>query len=208
MTMIVTKVQPLDKKRNIVYVDDRVAFVLYKGDLFTYRIEEDTELSDDTYNKICEEVLKKRALLRLGHLLEKRDYTERQLRDKLHEGYYPDDVIEYAVNKVIGYGFVDDKRYTSRYIECYLQKKSKQRIKSDLFTKGIGKDIIEAAFCELEDDGLVQDEAELIRDILRKRHYYEKEHTMQENAKQFNYLMSKGFSLSAIKNELKLDITS
>lgn len=206
--MVVTKIQPLDKKRNIVYLDDRVAFVLYKGDLFTYRVEEGQDLSDDTYNTICEEVLKKRALLRLGHLLEKRDYTDRQLRDKLREGYYPDDVINYAMGKVIGYGFVDDKRYALRYIECYIDKRSIQRIKTDLYGKGISKDIIDDALEEAKDDGVIQDEGVLIRDILRKRHYYEREHTRQENAKQFNYLMSKGFSVNAIKSELELDITS
>lgn len=206
--MIVTKIQSLDKKRYIVYVDDRVAFVLYKGDLFTYKVEEGSELSDDIYKRICDEVLKKRVLLRLGHLLEKRDYTKRQLRDKLRDGYYPEEVIDYGIEKVIGYGFVDDKRYAMRYIECYITKRSIKRIKSDLFTKGIDREIIEEALLETMDDGLVQDEAALIQDILRKRHYYEKEHTIQENAKQFNYLASKGFSISAIKSELKLDITS
>lgn len=206
--MIVTKIQSLDKKRYIVYVDDRVAFVLYKGDLFTYRVEEGSELSGDIYKRICDEVLKKRVMLRLGHLLEKRDYTKRQLRDKLRDGYYPEEVIDYGIEKVIGYGFVDDKRYAMRYIECYITKRSIKRIKSDLFTKGIDREIIEEALLETMDDGLVQDEAALIQDILRKRHYYEKEHTIQENAKQFNYLASKGFSISAIKSELKLDITS
>lgn len=205
--MIVTKIQPLDKKRNIVYVDNRVAFALYKGDLFTYRVEENSELSNDTYNRICEEILKKRALLRLGHLLEKRDYTEKQLRDKLREGYYPDEVTQYAIKKIAGYGLVDDERYATRYIECSLTKKSKNRIKSDLFSKGIDKEIIEKAFSDLEEEGVAQDESALVRAILMKRHYYEGERTAKDKAKQFNYLLGKGFSMNVIKNELELDIT-
>lgn len=206
--MEITKLQLLDKKRYIVYLDNNIAFVLYKGDLFTYGINEGEDMSEEIYNTICVDVLRKRALLRLGHLLEKRDYTEKQLRDKLREGYYPTEVIDFAIDKVKGYGFVDDYRYAMRFIECSISKKSKQRIKTDLFGKGIDKNIIDAAFEELESDGVLQDEAALVREMLRKRHYYEKEHTMQENAKQFNYLMSKGFSISAIKSELKLDITS
>lgn len=206
--MEITKLQLLDKKRYIVYLDNNIAFVLYKGDLFTYGINEGENMSEEIYNTICVDVLRKRALLRLGHLLEKRDYTEKQLRDKLREGYYPTEVIDFAIDKVKGYGFVDDYRYAMRFIECSISKKSKQRIKTDLFGKGIDKNIIDVAFEELESDGVLQDEAALVREMLRKRHYYEKEHTMQENAKQFNYLMSKGFSISAIKSELKLDITS
>jgi len=206
--MEITKLQLLDKKRYIVYLDNNIAFVLYKGDLFTYGINEGEDMSEEIYNTICVDVLRKRALLRLGHLLEKRDYTEKQLRDKLREGYYPTEVIDFAIDKVKGYGFVDDYRYAMRFIECSISKKSKQRIKTDLFGKGIDKNIIDVAFEELESDGVLQDEAALVREMLRKRHYYEKEHTMQENAKQFNYLMSKGFSISAIKSELKLDITS
>ena len=206
--MEITKLQLLDKKRYIVYLDNNIAFVLYKGDLFTYGINEGEDMSEEIYNTICVDVLRKRALLRLGHLLEKRDYTEKQLRDKLREGYYPTEVIDFAIDKVKGYGFVDDYRSAMRFIECSISKKSKQRIKTDLFGKGIDKNIIDVAFEELESDGVLQDEAALVREMLRKRHYYEKEHTMQENAKQFNYLMSKGFSISAIKSELKLDITS
>lgn len=206
--MEITKLQLLDKKRYIVYLDNNIAFVLYKGDLFTYGINEGEDMSEEIYNTICVDVLRKRALLRLGHLLEKRDYTEKQLRDKLREGYYPTEVIDFAIDKVKGYGFVDDYRYAMRFIECSISKKSKQRIKTDLFGKGIDKNIIDVAFEELESGGVLQDEAALVREMLRKRHYYEKEHTMQENAKQFNYLMSKGFSISAIKSELKLDITS
>lgn len=205
--MQVTKLQPLDKKRYIVYVDDSVAFVLYKGDLFTYRIEEGQEISEASYDSICQEILPKRALLRLGHLLEKRDYTEKQLRDKLHEGYYPVPAIDYAINKVKGYGFVDDERYAMRYIECSLAKKSKNRIKSDLFIKGVDKDTIERAFDNLEEEGTAQDEGALVRAILTKRHYYESERTAKDKAKQMNYLLGKGFSMSVIKSELELDIT-
>ncbi len=205
--MQVTKLQPLDKKRYIVYVDGSVAFVLYKGDLFTYKIEEGQEISKESYDDICQEVLPKRALLRLGHLLEKRDYTEKQLRDKLYEGHYPSNAIDYAINKVKGYGFVDDERYASRYIECSMTKKSKNRIKSDLFLKGVDKEIIDRAFDSLEEDGVAQDEGALVRALLIKRHYYESERTAKDKAKQVNYLLGKGFSMNVIKNELELDIT-
>ena len=43
-------------------------------------------------------------------------YTERQLRDKLRQGEYPQDVIEEAVAYVKSYGYVDDRKYYLRYL--------------------------------------------------------------------------------------------
>ena len=184
--MKINQLKALDKKRNIVYIDGRIAFVLYKGDLRHYGLIEGCEISETEYDEIVNTLLPKRALLRVSHLLEKRDYTSYQLREKLKESYYPESAIEFAINKLIGYGYVNDESFAKRYIECNINRKSEGMIKQDLVKKGISKELIQKAFDELLDDGMVQDSSALIREILKKRHYYESEQDAKERAKQYN----------------------
>lgn len=201
--MLVTKITPVDKKRFNVFIDNKLAFVLYKGELRQYRVSEDEEISEPSYNSIMDEVLPKRAFNRCSHLLEKRDYTSHELRKKLLEGKYPDTVIDRTIAKLTDYGFINDLSYATRYIECYISRKSVNAIKQSLYVKGIKSDIFDAAYNKTKAEGIVQNEEELIKKLLVKRHFYDKDVDAKEYAKQYNYLASKGFSGSAIRKVLK-----
>ena len=67
--MIVTKTQQLSSSRTRIYLDEEIAFVLYKGELRFYGIREGSEITDTLWQDICENVLKKRARLRCMNLL-------------------------------------------------------------------------------------------------------------------------------------------
>ena len=84
--MTVTSVVELDKKRCKIYLDGEFSFVLYKGELRDYNIMAGQEISDANYQEIIDVILPKRCKLRAMNLLQKKDYTEKQLRDKLSEG--------------------------------------------------------------------------------------------------------------------------
>lgn len=229
--MIITKIKSLDRKRFEVYLDDKLAFILYRGELRSFNIQENSELSIKDYKEITNNILPKRAVLRLGHLLEKRDYTEYQLRDKLKKAFYPDASIDYAINKVKNYGFINDQSYAERYIEGHIGKESITAIKRKLFQKGILKEDIENALQIVDENGIEQDEDEMVKKLLIKRHYFDRinnimtnEHDnldedtgenniknrrlskndliRKENAKQYSYLVSKGFSKEAIIKQL------
>ena len=58
---------------------------------------------------------KKRAL----YLLTDQDRTEKQLREKLEKTGYSGQVIEETIEYVRSFGYIDDLRYSVRYIEYY-----------------------------------------------------------------------------------------
>ena len=76
--MEITAVEPLDKRRSKIFLEEKIAFVLYRGELRTYQIEEGGELSEENYKQIVEEVLIKRAKERALYLLKDRDRTEKR----------------------------------------------------------------------------------------------------------------------------------
>ena len=54
--MIVTAIEIVDKEKMRIYIDEEKAFVLYRGDIFKLRIRVNTEMTEDTYNYIMNEI--------------------------------------------------------------------------------------------------------------------------------------------------------
>ena len=206
--MLVTQISEVSKSRCRVYLDGQFAFVLYKGELRRFQIKVDQELPEESYREIMTEILPKRAKLRSMNLLQSRDYTRRQLADKLEQGDYPQECIEEAIAYVESYGYIDDKRYARDFIEYNLATKSRTRIETDLMRKGIEKEIIREAFEELTDLGVQQDELALACDLLRKKKYCADTATGQEQQKMYGFLYRRGFRHDIISKALLLDITS
>ena len=206
--MIVTQMIGISRARYKVYVDGQFAFILYKGELREFGIEEEKEISESCYQQIMTQVLPKRAKKRALNLLESRDYTSGQLREKLRQGDYPQACIDEAIDYVEFYGYVDDLRYAKDFITYHLEHKSRTRIGQDLMRKGIGRDIIEAAFEELEQSGTGQDETAMIVKLLEKKKYDVRTASKQDKQRMYGFLYRKGFHTDAISRALLLDITS
>lgn len=202
--MLVTQISEVSKSRSRIYLDGQFAFILYKGELRQFQIKEGQELTEECYRQIMTQILPKRAKLRSMNLLQSRDYTRKQLEDKLKQGEYPQECIEEALSYVESYGYIDDRRYAGDYIEYHIQTKSRMRIETDLMRKGISKEVIRQAFEDLGNLGVVQDEAALIRDLLNKKKYCADTATRQEQQKMYGFLYRKGFSPEVIVRALEL----
>lgn len=196
--MQVTQISEVAKSRFRVYLDGQFAFVLYKGDLRQLHIKEDQELSEESYQQIMAQILPRRAKMRCMNLLQSRDYTKKQLEDKLRQGDYPQECIDKAIAYVESYRYIDDERYAKDYIEYHIQTRSKARIETDLQRKGIAKDTVRAAFDKLIDMGIEQDEDAMIRGLLRKKNYCAGEATDREKQKMYGFLYRRGFSPESI----------
>ena len=199
--MIVTELTAVSKGRYKVYIDHELAFVLYIGELRLYKLSTGQEISEADYKEIMCTVLPKRAKLRAMNLLQKRQYTEKQLTDKLKEGFYPDKIIEEAITYVKSFRYLDDFQYALDYITYHETSKSKKKITYDLLQKGISGDMINQAFDEWRAMGGRQDETEMIRDLLEKKHYrYDCE--PKEKHRIYAFLLRKGFSMENVNKVL------
>lgn len=195
--MIVTEISELSKGRYKVFIDQEFAFVLYKGELRSYKIACEQEITVETVKMIQEQVLLKRAKLRCMNLLKTKDYTRYQLQTKLKQGLYADDIIEAALDYVASYHYIDDERYARAYIQYASSSKSKRKIEQDLLLKGVSAEVIHSAMEDFEADNTDQEE-ELIKDLLRKKHYSGQNATIEEKNKIIGYLYRKGFALDKV----------
>ncbi len=205
--MIVTQLTDMGKGRYKVYIEERPAFALYRGELNRLGIREGEEITQECLREIREEILPLRAKKRAMNLLQKREYTAAALREKLRDGDYPEMCIEEALAYVQSYGYVDDLRYARDFIVYNLDRKSRMRIEQDLMRKGIRKDMIRSLFEELEEEGTKQNEMAMIQRLLEKKKYDAKMADGQEKQRMYAFLYRKGFHAEAINKALLLDIT-
>ena len=201
--MTVTLVEEYTKAKSKIYLDGEFAFVLYKGELRHYHIAEGQQLGGQIYREIIETVLVKRARLRSMHLLQSRDYTCKQLSDKLRRDFYPPCVVEDAVAYVSSYRYLDDVRYALNYIRCHQNHKSRRAMDAELVGKGISERDIERAWEGFAAEGNELDELQQIRQLAAKRHFDPRQADARECARMYAYLMRRGFAPGEIRKALK-----
>ncbi len=197
--MTVTRLEAVTKTKYKVFLDGQFAFVLYKGELSRFHLAEGEEVNLETVKKIRDEVILKRAKLRALHLLEDMPRTESQLRQKLKEGSYPQDVIDETIDYVKSFGYLDDAAYARDFIETRKGKKSRQELYGALMQKGLDKALVmqalDAAYQE-------EDAKEAVRVLMEKRQYDPDTADETQRQKFLAYLMRKGFSYEDVRDFL------
>ena len=201
MAITVTEVNALDKRKVRLHLDNGQSLILYKGELRKLSLKEGSSLSEEQYELLLKEIIGKRATKRAMHLLEKQDRTEHQLYDKLRQSGYPEECISQAIAYVKSYHYIDDLRYSQTYIRYHQEKKSRQRLKSDLMAKGVRKELIDQA---LEEE-FASDERQMIHTLLEKRRYDSATSDEKEKRKTYQFLLRRGFRSSDILATMHMD---
>ena len=132
-------------------------------------------------------------------LLEFRDRTERELRQKLKEREYSAEEINETVLFLKEYRYLDDEAYVDRYIRSCAARKSRRQIRADLERKGVSREIIDL---QLQEEYV--DEDSQIRKLLQKKGYVPgKRLEPAEYRRIMGALGRRGFSGEAIRKAME-----
>ena len=202
---IITKIEEVDKKRSKIYIDQEFAFVLYKGEIAQYKLRENEQIEDNIYQIILNEILPKRAKKRGLNLLQKRPYTEQKLREKLTEGYYPEEMIDEAIEYMKSFHYVDDYEYACQYIFYHKESESRRKMEEKLTLKGMDKETLERAFRDsYEEEEQKELELQQAIKLLDKKKYDASTTDWKEKQKIYAFLTRKGISGSVIRKAMYL----
>lgn len=179
------------KKKLICLGKESASFVLYNAELRKFGIKEGGSISSDTYLKIIE-LLKERARNRSLYIVTRKDITESQLRSRLKEDGYAEEIIDETVVFMKEHSFINDVRYAGNYVWCKADVKSRRQIETYLYGKGISREIIESA-CDEYYASNEDAEEELIRKLIEKRRVDVRTMSYEEKSKLMAYLARKGF---------------
>ena len=133
-------------------------------------------------------------------LIEFRDRTEKEMRDKLKEKKYGENEIEDEIEFLKSYGYIDDTRYAKHFTNdaINLKKWGKIRIRTELTRKGIDRETvdntIEDAFWEIDDDRVLSQ--------MQIRFKNSDLSNIKERARIFNFFLRRGFTSEEIKGAM------
>ena len=196
--MMVTSILPVDKRKSKVFLEEGFAFVLYRGEVERFGIEEGKELEADVYQRILTEVLLGRAKERALYLLKSSGKTEAWMKKKLQEAGYPEEAVDYAMNFLKEYGFINDRAYAESYVRSYGNRKSRRQLVYDLQQKGVCQEYIEESFSQSK-----VDDEESARQLLCKRLRGKREISYEEKGRLSAYLGRKGYSYEIINRVIR-----
>lgn len=196
--MMVVSIEKLDQKRSRVLLDQDLALILYPQDLRRFSLMEGSELGEETYRKLVNQVLKPRARERLLKILTVSDKTEKQLRDLLQREGYPEEVTEDALTMVKTYHYIDDEAYARRYIASQGKKKSSRQLMADMQKKGFSRELTE----ELLRENPVDEQEQIERYLVQKGISFGDDIDQEAYRKLMGKLARKGYSYDAITQVL------
>lgn len=132
---------------SIKYTKDCIKLLLSNGklleideDIFSnYFLYENKELSDEEYNSLLEEVSSKKEVNYCKRILNKQNYSSKQIYDKLYKNKK---VSANKSKKIVSYlaeqGYINDEQFKQDYIEsAYNKGYGYQRIKQKLIEFGL-----------------------------------------------------------------------
>lgn len=129
-------------------------------------------------------------------LISTRYKTQSEVEEYLKQkGYLPSTVF-YVIKKLLEYDFINDERYAESFVYHKSQKEGVNKIKQQLFSKGIKEEIIDKALKQIDN------QSQQIS-VLAEKYMKNKDNTKENLAKLYRYLMGKGFTYDDIKQVIK-----
>lgn len=189
--------QVKDKARCNIYVDGRFCCGLTLEATVKNRLKVGQTVTEERLAEIQLESEKSTAFDKaLTHLSATRK-TEKQIRTYLSGKGYLSAVVDYVVEKLRSYNFLNDGEYAEAYVETAAKRKGGKLIRMELRSKGIAEGEIDGALENLDEETELAAAKEILYKYMRGK--VADVTTLQ---KAYRYLMSKGFDYDVAKQAL------
>ena len=178
-----------------IYLDGTYYATLSEEAILDNHLKEGLEVDKGVFEIMVADAERQDAVHYVLSALSARAYTRKGARDKLKERGFSAAAIDYALERMTYYGYIDDTEYCRDYIaECHLTR-SNRRIKQDLREKGIAEQTIDAYLCENDEHDAC------MRSLERKARG--KEWTPEFVQKLIRYLAGQGYEFDVIRECIK-----
>lgn len=189
--------QVKDKTRCNIFVDGRFYCGLSLETVVKNRLKVGQTVDEGALSAMQLESEKSAALDKaLTHISAMRK-TEKQVRAFLAQKGYLPAVVEYVLEKMRGYDFLNDGKYAEEYLLHASKKKGGRLIRAELRAKGISEEDIDGALSGLDGETEVAAATGILRKYLRG-----KTPDRETLYKAYRYLLGKGFDHDAAKRAL------
>lgn len=174
-----------------IFVNGNYFGSMYVDVCLKYGIKKGVIFSEEKLNQIMLESDKEIALNKTAKYISAKMKTVKEVKDYLYNKQYSKVVVDYVVDKLLEYKYLDDKAYVQAYVNTYKNKYGVLKLKNNLLIKGVSADYLEEYFSSFEVD---------YNSILYTAEKYmkNKENTYDNLSKLYRHLASRGYSYDEI----------
>lgn len=198
--MVITEIkkQRYNESRYNIYIDSKFCFSASEEDLIKYTLTENRGLEEEELDEIIKKCEESNAYNYALNILNNRDYTSMDIKNKLKQKQYSIQTIESVLSKLESYGFIDDEKYIKKYVDYSLniKKTGKNKIMYDLKSKGLKSSEIESI--EVNEEIQFSNAYDL---ALKKLKSINSNKRIEDRI--FRYLLSKGYDFDMIKRVIR-----
>lgn len=198
--MELTAAEPRRRGFTQLYIDGEPAVKVDTETLVRFKLKPGDEITDERLRELIEASNAHRAQEKALYLLERRNHSKKELRDKLVRAEISKEAAQAAADHMEELGLVNDEAYARAYArELFLRKRyGKTRVRQELRLKGIDPELIEEL---LEEYGGEEEALENIQAVLERKYA-----TWQEDEKirhrAFAALQRLGYSYELIRRAM------
>ncbi len=194
----ITKIETQKKRphRYSVFLDGKFAFGLDDEIAAKFGLKKGQEVNEPTLKKILlgeDENKAKETALRF---LSFRRRTEKEIKDKLKQKGFDENIIKRTVEKLKEYDLINDLEFATAWVKERLEYKprGKRLLEQELWKKGIKKEVIKQVLNES-----CQDEDKSALDLLERiKNRYKNLEPQVAKRRMYGFLLRKGFSYEVI----------
>jgi regulatory protein len=164
----ITKVQATqrDPQRVSVFIDEQFAFALPAIEVVQRGLKRGVVLDEAAVRELEALAESEKATEAALNFVSYRPRAEREVRDRLRQRNFSPGAIDYAVEKMRGWNYLDDTAFAAFWVDNRVEHSPRGRraLASELRAKGVDRDVVDQV---LEDTDLSEHDAAL--DLARKR---------------------------------------
>jgi regulatory protein len=200
MKVTAIKQQVKNPERVSIFVDGKYEFSLSLDELVKYKLKNNEELGKGDLKRFKKISADGKLRTRSLEWLINRPHSEREFRDYLYRKKIEAEQIDSLVNEFTEKGYLDNLKFAAWFTELQARRgKSDRAIRSELFKKGIGREVTD----EVLQTG-AGDESERLKAMIEKKKKLSRYKNDQQ--KLMKYLVSQGFNWQMVKDELASNI--
>ena len=207
--MLIARLIRKGNKVKILFDDSSFIIISYE-----VAMESGLRKNDEITEKRKEELITCNELYEIKssafRLLARRLHSKKELKNKLAQKKFRKDLIEQILDDLEDKKYLDDVEFAERYAseKISLKKIGVERLKGELFQKGIARDIIDSVISKYDNDPLIMENALVVAQKKMNELSRKKFNKLQKKQKLYQFLRSKGFQGDVIGNTINLlDIT-
>lgn len=196
------EIQKRNKERVNIYIDGEYTLAVNREIVYKENLKTGEEINIEKLQIVAEKEEMLRCKDSALRIIERSYKTEKEIRDKLKDKNYNDKAIDYSIEFLKEYNFLNDNSYVKAYIKDKLSSRGSTKIRYDLVRKGISKDTIEKYLDMVDSHVEINTALELAKKKYRSIIKSESD-SYKINGKLYRFLVSKGYNYDVVKDVVK-----